>query len=132
MTRGLRRSYEVTVPSAQKRPLDPIELRAPSLRVSLDAREETLHLAGTLDHHTVAAFYAGVSRLLEQVRRRVVIDVEGLDSCDVTGLRALSVAYRRTLVRGRRVVVTGAPPWLCRALHRIRLDAHVLEDRRAG
>ena len=120
------------MPSAQIRPLDPIELRAPSLRVRLDAGEGTLHLAGTLDSHTAATFHAGISRLLEQVRRRLVIDVTGLDSCDVGGLRALSVAYRRTLVAGRRVVVTGAPPWLCRALHRIRLDAHVLEDRRAG
>lgn len=117
---------------AQNRLSHPLELRAPSLRIRLDVRDGTLHVAGTLDQHTVAAFYAAVSRLLEEVRRRWVIDVEGLDSCDVTGLRALSVTYRRTLVRGRRIVVTGAPPWLRRALHRIRLDAHLLEDRRAG
>jgi anti-anti-sigma factor len=118
------------VSSAQKRLLHPLELHGPSLGVRLDARDGTLYLAGTLDLHTVAAFHAAVSRLLDEARRRWVIDVEGLESCDVTGLRALSTAYRRTLVRGRRVVVTGAPPWLCRALERIRLDAHLLEDRR--
>jgi anti-anti-sigma factor len=118
------------VSSAQNRLSHPLELRSPSLGVHLDVRDGTLHLAGTLDLHTVAAFHAAVSRLLEEARRRWVIDVEGLDSCDVTGLRALSAAYRRTLVRDRRVVVTGAPPWLCRALRTIRLDAHLLEDRR--
>jgi anti-anti-sigma factor len=117
---------------AQNRLPDPFELRAPSLDVSVDPREGTLHLAGTLDQHTVPVFHAAVSRLLDQVRRRLVIDVEELDACDVTGLRALSVTYRRMLVHGRGVVVTGAPPWLCRALHRIRLDAHLLDDRRAG
>jgi anti-sigma B factor antagonist len=118
------------VSSAQNRLSHPLELRGPSLEVRLDVRDGTLHVGGTLDLHTVAAFHAAVSRLLDEARRRWVIDVEGLDSCDVTGLRALSTAYRRTLVRGRHVVVTGAPPWLCRALETIRLDAHLLEGRR--
>jgi anti-anti-sigma factor len=120
------------VSSAQNRPPDPLGLRAPSLDICVDARAGTLHLAGTLDQHTVAAFHAAVSRLLDDEPRSVVIDVAGLDACDVPGLRALSVTYRRMLVHGRRVVVTGAPPWLRRALHRLRLDAHVLEDRRAA
>ena len=118
--------------SAQNRLLHPLELRGPALDVDADAREGTLRLRGTLDQHTAAAFHAAVSRLLDDEPDSVVIDVAGLDACDVTGLRALSVTYRRMLVHGRRVVVTGAPPWLCRALHRIRLDAHLLDDRRAG
>lgn len=118
--------------SAQNRLIHPLELRAPSLDVQADARDGTLHLAGSLDQHTVAGFHAAVSRLLDEVRDGLVIDVEGLDACDVTGLRALSVTYRRTLVHGGHVVLTGAPPWLCRALHRIRLDAHLLDGRRAG
>jgi anti-sigma B factor antagonist len=116
------------VSSAQNRLSHPLELRGPSLGVHLDVPDGTLHLAGTLDLHTVPTFHAAVSRLLDEARRRWVIDVEALDSCDVTGLRALSTAYRRTLVRGGRVVVTGAPPWLCRALEQIRLDAHLLEN----
>jgi len=120
------------VSSAQNRLPDPFELRAPVLDVVADARDGTLRLAGTLDQHTVAPFHAAVSRLLHEESDGLVIDVEGLQACDVTGLRALSVTYRRTLVRGGTVVVTGAPPWLCRALRRIRLDGHLLEDRRAG
>jgi anti-anti-sigma factor len=118
------------VSSAQNRLSHPLDLPGPSLQVRLDVRDGILHLAGTLGVHTVADFHAAVSRLLDEARRRWVIDVEGLDSCDVTGLRALSTAYRRTLVHGRRVVVTGAPPWLCRALETIRLDAHLLQGRR--
>jgi anti-anti-sigma factor len=119
------------VSSAQNRLLHPLELRAPALDVDACPREGTLRLAGTLDQRTVAAFHAAVSRLLDEEPGGLVIDVAGLEACDVTGLRALSVTYRRMLVHGRRVVVTGAPPWLCRALHRIRLDAHLLDDRRA-
>lgn len=118
--------------SPQNRLPHPLELREPSLDVRLDVCEGTLHLGGTLDRHTVAAFHAAVSRLFDQARRGWVIDVEGLDSCDVTGLRALSVAYRRALMHGRRIKVAGSPPWLCRALERIRLDAHLLEERRTG
>jgi anti-anti-sigma factor len=120
------------VPTAQNRLPHPLEQCPPSLDVRVDAPRGTLRLAGTLDQHTVAPFHAAVSRLLGEVRRRLVIDVTGLDSCDVTGLRALSVTYRRTLLHGRRVVLTGVPPWLRRALHLIRLDAHLIEDRRAG
>ena len=114
--------------SAQNRLSPPLDLPGPSLEARLDVRDGTLHLAGALDLHTVPGFHAAVSRLLDEARRRWVIDVEGLHSCDVAGLRALSTAYRRTLVRGRRVVVMGAPPWLCRALKTLRLDAHLLED----
>jgi anti-anti-sigma factor len=117
------------VSSLRNRLSHPLELRAPSLGVRLDVRDGILHLAGTLDLHTVADFHAAVSKLLDEVPGSLAIDVAELDACDVTGLRALSVTYRRTLVHDRRVVVTGAPPWLRRALHRIRLDAHVLEDR---
>jgi anti-anti-sigma factor len=120
------------VSSAENRLSHPLNLRVPSLHARLDVGDGTLHLAGRLDLHSVATFHAVVSRLLQDARRRWVIDVEALEYCDVTGLRALSAAYRRTLVHGRRVVVTGAAPWLCRALETIRLDSHLLEDRRAG
>jgi anti-anti-sigma factor len=118
-----RRSCEVTVS-----PSPVVEFRTPSLTVRLDPVDGTLHLVGTLDHRTVSAFHAAVSTLLGDARRHWVIAMEGLQSCDVVGLRALSVAYRRTLMRGRRVVVTGASPRLCRALPRLRVDGPVLEN----
>jgi anti-anti-sigma factor len=115
----------VSLPQAT--PPRPIELRAPSLVVRLDPAEGTLHVTGVLDQRTASAFHAAVTAMLADGRRGWVIDVAALDACDVTGLRALGIAYRRALVRGRRLVVTGAPPWLCRALHRVRLDGHLLD-----
>jgi anti-sigma B factor antagonist len=116
----------VSFPQATSPPR-PIELPAPSLVVRLDPADGILHVSGVLDQRTASAFHTAVTALLADPRRDWVIDVVALDACDVTGLRALGIAYRRALVRGRGLVVTGAPPWLCRALHRVRLDGHLLD-----
>ena len=114
------------------RPVPRSETARPLLRnearftVRLDLAAGSAALAGVLDRRTVHLFHDAVRTLQAADRPEWVIDVSALVDCDVIGLRALGDAYRRALVRGRRVVVHEAPPWLCEALARIRLDSHVL------
>jgi anti-anti-sigma regulatory factor len=100
----------------------------PSFAVHVDLVAGSVRLDGVLSRRTVHLFSDAVRTLQAADRPEWVIDVAGLERCDAAGLRALGIAYRRALVRGRRVVVHAPPPWLCRALARIRLDSHVLVD----
>jgi anti-anti-sigma regulatory factor len=111
------------------RPLPRNEAR---FTVRVDLAAASVALAGVLDRRSVHLFHDAVRMLQAADRPEWVIDVSALADCDVVGLRALGTAYRRALVRGRRVVVHEAPPWLCEALARIRLDSHVLVAPREG
>jgi anti-anti-sigma regulatory factor len=102
------------------------ELRTGSLTVHLDLVGGVVRLTGVLDRATAHLLHDAVSTLLAGGPPRWQIDAEGLVHCDGAGLRALSAAYRRALLHDRRVGVSSAPPWLCSALGRIRLDSHVL------
>jgi anti-anti-sigma regulatory factor len=100
--------------------------------VHVDLVAGAVRLDGALTRRTVHLFSDAVRTLQAADRPEWVIDVSALERCDAAGLRALGVAYRRALVRGRTVVVQGAPPWLCRALAHIRLDSHVLAGPRSA
>ena len=104
----------------------PTGIAPPPFAVHVDLVAGAVRLDGVLTRRTVHLFADAVRTLQAADRPEWVIDVGALQSCDAAGLRALGVAYRRALVRGRTVVVHGASPWLCRALAHIRLDSHVL------
>jgi anti-anti-sigma regulatory factor len=105
---------------------DTDELRAGSLTVRLDLVAGAVTLTGVLDRSTAHLLHDSVSTLLSGGVLRWELDAEGLVHCDASGLRAIGTAYRRALAHDRRVVVRSAPPWLCSALGRVRLDSHVL------
>jgi anti-anti-sigma factor len=116
----------------RRRRARPSPAAAPAFTVRVDLVAGTVALDGVLDRRTVHLFHDAVRTLRAADRPEWVIDVAALQDCDEAGLRALGGAYRQALVRGRRVVVQGAPPWLCRALASIRLDNHVLVRPREG
>lgn len=106
--------------------LPPHELRTGSLTVRLDLVSGAVTMTGVLDRATAHLLHDSVSTLLAGDLDRWEIHAEGVVHCDDAGVRAIGTAYRRALVHGRRIVVRSAPPWLCHALGRIRLDTHVL------
>jgi len=67
-----------------------------------------LKLAGTLDAMTAAELTPTINRLVEEKRMKIVVDLQGLDLIDSSGVAAIVALYKRTRSSGGRVTVTGA------------------------
>ncbi|WP_236827897.1 MULTISPECIES: STAS domain-containing protein [unclassified Blastococcus] len=101
---------------------------ATQLDVSVDTTRGCITLVGELDRQTARQLLDGARALAAAELGHWVIDARGLHFCDVSGLRAISVTYRRALRHGATMTVVGAGRWLRRALATIRLHHHVFPD----
>jgi anti-anti-sigma regulatory factor len=98
----------------------------PSLVLRLDLATGRLSAAGRLERHTTHLLAAAVTTLLLAGPRQWHLDVAAVTAVDTAGLRALGTAYRRAVHHDRQLIVHRPGPDLQRALHRLRLDGHVL------
>lgn len=108
-------------------PLSPTPARSsPSIRV--DPLAGRIQVTGALDRRTAPLLHDALTAVAAAGRERWLVDVSGLVACDHDGLRAIGAAYRRALRCDCRLVLLGTPPWLARALARLRLDVHLRSD----
>ena len=70
--------------------------------------ESTLSISGSLDAITAPQIRAVVDELVEGKRRKVVVDLAGLDLIDSSGVAVLVALYKRIRALGGTVTVTGA------------------------
>ncbi|WP_236833808.1 STAS domain-containing protein [Blastococcus sp. KM273129] len=101
---------------------------ATQLDVSVDTSRGSITLVGELDRQTARQLLDGARALAAAGLSHWVVDARGLHFCDASGLRAISVTYRRALRNGATMTVVGAGRWLRRALATIRLHHHVFAD----
>ncbi len=78
--------------------------------------ENTLELAGSLDVRCTAELREVVYRMLEE-HASVVVDINRVESVDMTTLKMLAVANRVAERRGRRLVLRGGSAGVRRLLH---------------
>ena len=77
----------------------------------------TLVLAGSLDVRRTAELRSALYGLLEETTGDVHVDIERVESIDMTTLKMLAVANRFAERSGRRVVLRGGSPGVRRLLH---------------
>jgi anti-anti-sigma factor len=77
----------------------------------------TLHLTGSLDVRCTAELRVLLYDLLEHRDDDVIVDIERVESLDLTTLKMLAVANRYAERQGRRVVLRGGSPGVRRLLH---------------
>ena len=85
------------------------------------AGDGTVQLVGRLDGRAAAAVREALHAELAAGRRRVVVDLDGVELLDITGLGVLVGAHRRAEKQGTELVLRNAPPRIARLLSRIRL-----------
>jgi anti-sigma B factor antagonist len=68
----------------------------------------TLQVAGTLDVLTAPELMPTIDQLVGEKRKRVAVDLSGLDLIDSSGVAALVALYKRIRAVGGQVTVTGA------------------------
>jgi anti-anti-sigma factor len=85
--------------------------------VELSTHDNTLVLSGALDVRCTADLRVAVYSLLGRVEGDVVVDIDRVDSIDMTTLKLLAVANRFAEREGRRVVLRGGSPGVRRLLH---------------
>jgi len=74
-----------------------------------DSEEEsTLSISGSLDAITAPEIRVVVDELVDEKRRKVVVDLAGLDLIDSSGVAVLVALYKRIRALGGNVTVTGA------------------------
>ena len=93
------------------------------------AGEGTIRLVGRLDARAAADVREALHAELAARRRRVVVDLGGVELLDVTGLGVLVGAHRRGQQQGTELVLRDAPPRVARLLSRIRLDRVIPVER---
>jgi anti-anti-sigma factor len=79
--------------------------------------DNTLVLSGALDVRSTAELRGVLYSLIGRTTGDVVVDIEQVDSIDMTTLKLLAVANRVAEREGRRVVLRGGSPGLRRLLH---------------
>jgi anti-sigma B factor antagonist len=67
-----------------------------------------LRVAGTLDVNTAPELGVAIDKLVEQKRAKVVVDLDGLQLIDSSGVAALVALYKRIRAQGGQVQVTNA------------------------
>jgi len=85
--------------------------------VELSVHDNTLVLAGALDVRCTADLRVAVYALLGRTHGDVVVDIDRVESIDMTTLKLLAVANRFAEREGRRVVLRGGSPGVRRLLH---------------
>lgn len=79
--------------------------------------DNTLELSGALDVRCTADLRVALYSLLGRSDGDVIVDIEHVESIDMTTLKLLAVANRFAEREGRRVVLRGASPGVRRLLH---------------
>ena len=79
--------------------------------------DNTLVLSGALDVRCTADLRVLLYGLLGRTRGDVFVDIEHVDSIDMTTLKLLAVANRVAAREGHRVVLRGVSPGVRRLLH---------------
>lgn len=79
--------------------------------------DNTLVLSGALDVRCTAELRAVLYGLLGSTTGNVLVDIEHVDSIDMTTLKLLAVANRSAEREGRRVVLCGVSTAVRRLLH---------------
>ena len=69
--------------------------------------ETTLAIEGTLDALTAAEFRPVIDELVEQGRKRVIVDLSQLQLIDSSGVGVIVALYKRIRAAGGKVSVTG-------------------------
>lgn len=105
---------------------------ATHLVVGVDASAGHITLRGELDRQTAHQLLDAARTLAAAGHSHWVINAHDLHFCDASGLRAISVTYRRALRHGATLSVVGAGRWLRRALATIHLHHHVFAEPRGG
>ncbi|WP_199442167.1 STAS domain-containing protein [Umezawaea beigongshangensis] len=93
----------------------------PEFDVSHEERDGRLvvHVVGELDYHTAPRLQTYLSSRLD---RPVVLDLEGVEFCDSSGLGCLVEAYKRAGAAGGRFSVAAPHPFVRRVLELTQLD----------
>jgi anti-anti-sigma factor len=81
------------------------------------AHADTLELSGSLDVRCTAELRAALYALLAQAPGGIVVDIDRVESIDLTTLKLIAVANRFAERQGRRVVLRGGTPAVRRLLH---------------
>ncbi len=79
--------------------------------------DNTLELAGALDVRCTADLRVVLYSLLGRCEGDVIVDIEHVDSIDMTTFKLIAVANRFAEREGRRVILRGASPGVRRLLH---------------
>jgi anti-anti-sigma factor len=79
--------------------------------------ENTLELSGALDVRCTAELRLTLYTLLGKVPADVVVDIDRVETIDLTTLKMIAVANRFAERQGRRVVLRGGTPGVRRLLH---------------
>ena len=77
----------------------------------------TLELSGVLDVRCTAELRVALYSLLGKVPGEVVVDIDRVETIDLTTLKLIAVANRVAQRQGRRVVLRGGTPGVRRLLH---------------
>jgi anti-anti-sigma factor len=77
----------------------------------------TLELSGALDVRRTAELRVTLYTLLGKVPGDVVVDIDRVETIDLTTLKMIAVANRFAERQGRRVVLRGGTPGVRRLLH---------------
>lgn len=77
---------------------------------------ETFRLSGRFDGRSTDVVREALYAYIDRCPEDVVVDVSGVESADVTAVRLLAVASRRTERSGRRLVLRGCCPAVRRLL----------------
>ncbi len=85
--------------------------------MELSTHDNLLVLSGALDVRCTADLRAAVYSLLGRTEGDVVVDIDHVESIDMTTLKLLAVANRFAEREGRRVVLRGGSPGVRRLLH---------------
>ncbi|HEY0888386.1 MAG TPA: STAS domain-containing protein [Nocardioides sp.] len=91
----------------------------------------TVRLTGDFDVRSTWEARIAIYSLLEQYDE-VVVDLSGVTTADVTALKVLAAATRRSAVQGQRVTLRGCGPAVRRLLHLSRLMRLVEVERAAA
>lgn len=118
---GFHRSAAPSSPPAQ---LEEINRGRQRPELSL-TREEfgdhvVLRVGGEVDFHTAPTLYA---YLVEQMGRRVVVDMAGVSFCDSSGLGALVTAHKDYRTKQADMVLAAPRPNVARLLRLTQLDS---------
>ena len=90
---------------------------------------QVLVLSGRLDVASAADARLALADALDAGAGDLVLDLQGLDAVDPTGLGVLMGAHRRAGRTGRTLVLRDVPPALARLLRRTRLDRVLRQTR---
>lgn len=81
----------------------------------------TLHLSGDFDVRHTAQVRRALHEMTSAGAERVVIDVSGITSVDLTALRVVARACQLAARSGQSLVLVGCSPQVVRMLHLTRL-----------